>query len=129
MKIYAHVDTAKANVIDAHYVDDIHETIPDDCIEITEDQWKQSCENGGQCFIVGGIFVCDPYPKDSTIYIRKSGKWVKDTSHDAEIIQAQRRTAYTAESDPLFFKEQRGEVPAGTWAAKVSEIKEKYPKP
>lgn len=34
--------------------------------------------------------------------------------------------AYREESDPLFFKEQRGEVPAGTWLAKVAEIKARY---
>ena len=38
-----------------------------------------------------------------------------------------RRQAYINESDALFFKEQRGEVPAGTWEAKVKEIKERYP--
>lgn len=43
--------------------------------------------------------------------------------------EANRRAAYTTESDPLFFKEQRGEVPAGTWQAKVDEIKARYPKP
>ncbi len=37
-----------------------------------------------------------------------------------------RRQAYQNESDPLFFKEQRGEVPVGTWESKVQEIKERY---
>ena len=40
----------------------------------------------------------------------------------------QRRGAYQAEADPLFFEEQRGEVPAGTHAAKVAEIKTRFPK-
>lgn len=40
---------------------------------------------------------------------------------------ALRRAAYTAESDPLFFMEQRQEVPAGTWLAKVAEIKARWP--
>ncbi len=38
-----------------------------------------------------------------------------------------RRLAYETESDPLFFQEQRGEVPAGTWLAKVAEIQQRYP--
>lgn len=38
-----------------------------------------------------------------------------------------RQQAYVAESDPLFFKEQRKEVPEGTWLAKVAEIKERFP--
>lgn len=40
---------------------------------------------------------------------------------------ALRRAAYAAESDPLFFKEQRQEVPVGTWLAKVTEIKARWP--
>ena len=44
-------------------------------------------------------------------------------------IRQQRLSAYKAEADPLFFEEQRGEVPAGTHAAKVSEIKARFPKP
>lgn len=38
-----------------------------------------------------------------------------------------RAEAYREESDPIFFKEQRGEVPAGTWLASVAEIKARYP--
>ena len=38
-----------------------------------------------------------------------------------------REQVYRAESDQLFFKEQRGEVPVGTWLAKVAEIKARYP--
>ena len=45
-----------------------------------------------------------------------------------EQVQNNRRTAYHAESDELFFQEQRGEVSEGTWAAKVSEIKLRFPK-
>jgi len=45
-----------------------------------------------------------------------------------EEVQNNRRTAYHAESDELFFQEQRGEVSEGTWAAKVDEIKLRFPK-
>lgn len=37
-----------------------------------------------------------------------------------------RANAYRNESDPIFFKEQRGEVPPGTWLALVGEIKLRY---
>jgi len=43
-------------------------------------------------------------------------------------VQANRRAAYEAESDHLFFEEQAGEVAAGTWAAKRAEIKQRFPK-
>lgn len=37
-----------------------------------------------------------------------------------------RSEAYRNESDPLFFKYQRGEVEKQVWLDKVAEIKEKY---
>ena len=43
-------------------------------------------------------------------------------------IKHQRLSAYKAEADKLFFEEQRGEVPEGTWADKVAEIKQRFPK-
>jgi hypothetical protein len=46
-----------------------------------------------------------------------------------KIIQAKRQAAYIAESDPLFFKSQRNEIPASEWLAKVEEIKNRYPNP
>jgi hypothetical protein len=47
----------------------------------------------------------------------------------ANDVQNNRRRAYQAESDHLHLEEERGEVPVGTWAAKVAEIKERFPKP
>ena len=40
-----------------------------------------------------------------------------------------RRAAYIAEADPLFFKAQRGEATMEEWQAKVTEIKQRFPKP
>ena len=45
-----------------------------------------------------------------------------------EEVQKNRRNAYEVEADPLFFEEQAGEVSAGTWTAKRSEIKLRFPK-
>lgn len=39
-----------------------------------------------------------------------------------------RQAAYVSESDPLFFKAQRGESTMEEWQAKVAEIKARYPK-
>jgi hypothetical protein len=39
-----------------------------------------------------------------------------------------RRAAYIKETDPLFFKVQRGEATMEEWQAKIAEIKAKYPK-
>lgn len=46
----------------------------------------------------------------------------------AQRVQMNRRAAYQSEADPLYFEEQRGEVAAGTWTAKVAEIKARFPK-
>ena len=40
----------------------------------------------------------------------------------------QRRAAYEQEADHLFFEEQRGAVPEGTWKAKITEIKDRLKK-
>ena len=43
-------------------------------------------------------------------------------------IESNRRAAYIAEADPLFFKAQRGEATMEQWQDKVAEIKARYPK-
>ena len=40
-----------------------------------------------------------------------------------------RSDAYKNESDPLFFKAQRGEATMDEWLAKVAEIKARFPNP
>ena len=46
----------------------------------------------------------------------------------AEQAEANRKAAYTLESDPLFFKWQAGEATEAEWTAKRDEIKQRYPK-
>jgi hypothetical protein len=43
--------------------------------------------------------------------------------------EANRKLAYEAEADPLFFMSQRGEATVEEWQAKVAEIKARYPYP
>lgn len=45
----------------------------------------------------------------------------------AEMLRMQRQSAYQEESDPLFFKAQRGEATMDEWQAKVAEIKTRFP--
>lgn len=45
----------------------------------------------------------------------------------AVAVQAQRQQAYTNESDPIFFKSQRGEATQQEWLDKIAEIKLRYP--
>ena len=46
----------------------------------------------------------------------------------ARIATENRKAAYIAEADPLFFKAQRGEATMEEWQAKVAEIKTRFPK-
>jgi hypothetical protein len=42
--------------------------------------------------------------------------------------EANRKAAYIAEADPLFFKSQRGEATLQDWQDKIAEIKARFPK-
>lgn len=44
-------------------------------------------------------------------------------------MESQRLEAYQRESDPIFFRWQRGEATEQEWKDKIAEIKERYPKP
>jgi hypothetical protein len=46
----------------------------------------------------------------------------------ARIATENRRSAYIAEADALFFKAHRGEATVEEWQAKVAEIKARWPK-
>lgn len=46
-----------------------------------------------------------------------------------EQLMALRAAAYQKESDPLFFKAQRGEAEMGEWLALVGAIKSRFPYP
>ena len=57
--------------------------------------------------------------------------WEDDPAPTPEQINAKneelRAEAYRNESDPLFFKWQRGELDKQVWLDKISEIKARYP--
>jgi hypothetical protein len=42
--------------------------------------------------------------------------------------EANRKAAYIAEADPLFFKAQRGEATLQVWLDKIADIKARFPK-
>jgi hypothetical protein len=46
-----------------------------------------------------------------------------------EAARSNRKAAYTAEADPLFFKWQAGEATEADWLAKRQEIRDRYPYP
>ena len=46
-----------------------------------------------------------------------------------KIVDAQRKTAYTTESDPVFFQYQRGDATEQEWLDAVQAVKDRYPYP
>ena len=68
-------------------------------------------------------------PEEETARDAEEKEWTDGTeARAAARVQVNRRNAYQAEADTLFFEEQAGEVAAGTWAAKRAEIKARFPK-
>lgn len=92
-----------------------HYKAPDNSVHFLEDA---SYEH----FLPAGS---EPITDEEAEMIRQAAMPQPDSLTYAQL----RELAYKLEADPLFFQEQRGEVPAGTWAAKIAEIKARYPKP
>lgn len=92
--------------------------IPADAVEITAEQHAALLEGQSQGKIIsadenGYPILIDPPPLTA--------------EQIQEAVTAARAAAYVKESDPLFFKYQRGEVLKEDWLAKVAEIKARYP--
>lgn len=101
------------------YSHGIHgDNIPEDAVEITTEQHAALLEGQSQGQIIsaddnGYPILIDPPPLTA--------------EQIQEAVTAARAAAYVKESDPLFFKYQRGEVLKEDWLAKVAEIKQRYP--
>lgn len=101
------------------YSRDIHgDNIPEDAVDITPEQHAALLEGQSQGKIIsadenGYPILIDPPPLTE--------------AQIQEAVTAARAAAYVKESDPLFFKYQRGEVDKEDWLAKVAEIKARYP--
>lgn len=54
--------------------------------------------------------------------------WRLDVEAYKAEAEANRKAAYIAEADPLFFKYHRGEATEQEWLDKIAEIKARYPK-
>jgi len=68
----------------------------------------------------------DPQPTESEL---ESAYTAAIAEMALEQSKQNRAVAYRNESDPLFFKYQRGEVTKEEWEAKVEEIRTRYPYP
>jgi hypothetical protein len=89
--------------------------------------------------VVTNVVVADSAFGDNWVAIEGGGVgWLYDGSTftppptpipTKEEQEANRRAAYTVESDPIFFMSQRGEATVEEWQAKVTEIKTRFPYP
>lgn len=92
--------------------------IPSDSVEISKEEHIELL-NGQES---GKIIAADPNGKPVLI-----DPPAPTAEQIAEAVAAVRSAAYIAESDPLFFKSQRGEATHEEWLAKIKEIKARYP--
>lgn len=72
-----------------------------------------------------GAFVDGALPPDGAIEVESLSP-AAPAKADQE---TRRRSAYTAEADPLFFKWRAGEATEADWLAKRQEIRDRYPYP
>lgn len=90
----------------------------------------QTVQPGAQFTLPNGDVVSPAYAGwTSGDYALVEATPVPPTPPTKEQQELNRRLAYTAESDPLFFMSQRGEATVEDWQAKVAEIKARYPYP
>jgi hypothetical protein len=79
-----------------------------------------------QSFIPSEGFLHEDDPDAEIGGSYRNGKFYPYRASNGEQSE-NRRKAYEAESDPIFFLIQRGEATQEQWQAKITEIKERYP--
>ena len=82
----------------------------------------------------GDIDATSERPNDYSLPVIENGVhagWEEDADlkiqHNENVLN-NRKSAYITESDPLYFMVQRGEATEAEWLAKITEIKERFPK-
>ena len=107
----------------------IEDTIPVNAVVIAEgtpgDDWLSTNPNAVE---VTGL---DPQPGVGTGWAYVEEAWVAPVppAPTREEVEAQRRSAYQSDSDPLFFGWQRGENTEAEWLAAVQAVKDAHPYP
>ena len=75
-----------------------------------------------------GLTWLDDTPKPSQKELDDAWSQVQ---HDVQMkqVESQRKAAYTAESDPIFFQWQRGDATEQDWLDAVQAVKDNHPYP
>ena len=102
------------------YSDEIHgANLPNDCVEISQEVYLELINKQSSGLVI--------VSNDSGLPVA-----VEPSYSDEQLAQAaetNRKAAYQAEADPLFFKWQAGEGTQEEWVAKRAEIRERFPYP
>ncbi|WP_374342548.1 hypothetical protein [Azonexus sp.] len=103
------------------YLGSIHGTaIPDDAVDVPDERYSELmvAQESGYVIVPNpdGYPVATLPPSPSDIEL-------------AEAARSARAAAFAKESDPLFFKWQRGEATEADWRGKCAEIRARYPAP
>lgn len=85
-------------------------------------QWSWSGNNYDEL-----EWLDEEQPKPTEIEI-ENAVLLLQTQEPIKVAEQNRLLAYRNESDPLFFKAQRGEASIDEWKSKVLEIKIRFPK-
>lgn len=101
------------------YDKEIHgENMPADAVEISEAQHRALLDGQAN----GKVIAADSAGRP--VLVKKPAPTAEEI---VAAVTVARAAAYSAESDPIFFKAQRGEATMDEWRAKVAEIKARYP--
>ena len=102
------------------YSREIHgDNMPADVVEITNEEYESLLSGQSSGKLIKPDAQGRPVLQDPP---------VPPAADIAEVIDAQREAAYRLESDPIFFKYQRGEATKDQWIASVEAVKARYPK-
>ena len=105
--------------VSGFFSDDVHLQIPQDATEISVDWFNflQEGQSKGKCI--------SHNDQGQPILVEQQSSTNNIVAHVKEM----RSYAYARESDPIFFKVQRGEASMEDWHMKINEIRSRYPMP
>lgn len=92
--------------------------IPSDAVEITSEEHAKLLNGQANGKIIAADASGHPFLQEPP---------APTSEKITEAVTIMRANAYAKESDPLFFKSQRGEATTEEWLAKIEEIKARFP--
>lgn len=98
-----------------------------DCLPVTELPAPAYDPKTHRLVELNPAFIEDAWTQVWSVVELTAEELAQVQAQQKQQVEAQRAEAYRTESDPLFFKSQRGEADHQEWLDKVAEIKARYP--